>query len=121
MNDALRGIFLELRPLFRSFERHCVLLADEPGRYHLGTQEVRAKDGYRTWFGGLEIRKRYVSVHLMPVYIHPELLAGISDGLRKKMQGKSCFNFSKSDPTLFRELEKLARAGFKRFKSDGRV
>lgn len=121
MSDALRSIFLELKPLFQPFERHCFLLADEPGRYYLGTHEIRAKDGYRTLFGGLEIRRRYVSVHLMPVYVHPELLAGISHGLRKRMQGKSCFNFSKSDPTLFRELERLARAGFKRFKTDGRV
>src|SRR4051812_40268504 len=45
------------------------------------------------WFGGVEIRKAYVSYHLMPVYARPGLLEGLSDGLKKRMQGKACFNF----------------------------
>lgn len=121
MSDALRAIFGELKPMLQSFERYCVVLTDEPDKYYLGTQEVRAKDGYQTSFGGLEIRKRHVSVHLMPVYAHPELLGDISVALHKRMQGKSCFNFSKPDPVLFRELQQLAKAGFEQFRTDGRV
>lgn len=70
-----------------------------------------------TFFGAVQIRKSYVSYHLMPVYEQPALLDGISDGLRRKMQGKSCFNFSAEDPVLFRELDALTgtcAASFKR-------
>ncbi len=98
-----------------------MLLRDEPGNYSLGTHEVRAKDGYRTWFGGVEIRKAYVCAHVMPVYIHPDLLAGISPALRKRMQGKACFNFKKADPDLISELACLIARGAARFAEDGRL
>jgi hypothetical protein len=50
-----------------------------------------------------------VAFHLMPVYAKPELLHGISPELKKRMQGKSCFNFSSADETLLRELEALTK------------
>jgi hypothetical protein len=37
--------------------------------------------------------KSYVSFHLIPVYMFPDLLKGLSPALEKRMQGKSCFNF----------------------------
>jgi hypothetical protein len=40
----------------------------------------------------VQIKKNYVIYHLMPVYLNPGLLEGMSPGLRKRMQGKSCFN-----------------------------
>lgn len=63
------------------------------------------------WFGGVRAGKAYVSVHLMPVYSHRALAAGLSPALKKRMQGKSCFNFKAADPALFAELEILIRAG----------
>ena len=33
----------------------------------------------------------------------------MSDALRKRMQGKSCFNFTKVDDDLFHELDLLDR------------
>ena len=107
--------------IYKVYERHCVVLCVEPGKYHLGAHEMRARDGYRTWFGDVEIKRRYVSAHLMPVCVHPELLADVSDALRKRMQGKSCFNFSSTDATLSRQLRLLADAGFRRFRADGRL
>ncbi len=114
-------IFERLRALFKAHEGHCVLLADEPGRYFLGTHEVRAKDGYRTAFGGVETKKNYVSAHVMPVYMHPELLDGVSAELRKRMQGKSCFNFKTLDEALIAELGALIDRGAARFQADGRL
>ncbi|MBA3573260.1 MAG: hypothetical protein H0W34_15095 [Pyrinomonadaceae bacterium] len=54
----------------------------------------------------------------MPVYAFPELLEGISPELKKRMQGKSCFNFTAVEPKLFKELAKLTKAGFARFKAE---
>jgi hypothetical protein len=113
-------VFTALKKIYVPFAGAAVVLHDGPGKYLLGTQEVRAKDGYRTAFGGVDITAKYVSAHLMPVYAHPELLADISPGLKKRMQGKSCFNFRKVQPELFDEYSKLVAIGFERFKQDGR-
>lgn len=51
--------------------------------------------------------KSYVSFHLFPVYEHPALLDEASEGLRGRMQGKSCFNFRRPEPVLFEELAAL--------------
>lgn len=118
---VLAGVFEMLRPLFSRHADRLVVLQDAPDRYFLGTHEVRARDGYRTGFGGVEIRKSFVSVHLMPVYVHPDLLEGLSPELRRRMQGKSCFNFRKPDPRLFEELSGLVAAGLARFEADGRL
>ena len=114
-------VFHALKALYTPHEPACVVLHDEPGKYYLGTHEVRAKDGYRTWFGGVEIKKSYVSAHLIPVYAHPEMLEAISPELMKRMQGKSCFNFKAMEPELMAEFGKLVAAGAKRFKSDGKL
>ena len=63
------------------------------------------------------IKKKYVSFYLMPVYMYPELLEGITPELRKRMQGKSCFNFKRVDESLFEELGALTSRGFEKFKS----
>jgi len=67
-----------------------------------------------TWFGSVRRGKRYVSIYLMPVYADPSLMDGASAGLRKRMQGKSCFNFTKVDEPLIGELEGLVQAGYDR-------
>lgn len=121
MNQDLETIFNYLRPFFSEHADTCVLLSDDTTRYYLGTHEVRAKDGYRTGFGGVEIKKNYVSAHLMPVYLHPDMLENLSPQLLKRMQGKSCFNFKKVDPQLFEELNGLIRVGISRFKAGGKL
>lgn len=121
MSDVLTEIFETLRPLYSVHAEKCVVVHDEPSRYYLGTHEVREKDGYRTGFGGVEIKKAYVSAHLMPIYVHPDLLANLSPELSKRQQGKSCFNFKKHDERLFGELNELIKAGISQFEMDGRL
>ncbi len=65
-----------------------------------------------TWFGATRVGKRYVSYYLMPVYVKPDLLDDVSPALRKRMQGKSCFNFAKVDEALLSELEDLTNRGY---------
>ena len=47
----------------------------------------------------------------MPVYVDPGLLDDVSPELRKRMQGKSCFNFTSVDEPLFAELGDLDGCG----------
>jgi hypothetical protein len=54
----------------------------------------------------------------MPVYMFPDMLKDISPELKKRMQGKSCFNFKKVEPDLFKELTDLTHKGVERFKKE---
>jgi len=48
-------------------------------------------------FGAVSMSKRYVSYHLMCVYMQSDQLEAMSPELRKRMQCKACFNFTKVD------------------------
>jgi hypothetical protein len=119
MDNEFPAIFQHIRELYKAHAPAGVVLHDEPGRYSIGTHHLRPKDGYRLWFGSVEIKKNYVSAHLMPVYVHPDLLASISPALRKRMQGKACFNFKVKDDALLAELGSLITRGAERFTRDG--
>jgi hypothetical protein len=67
----------------------------------------------------VRLGKGYVSFHHMGVYGRPELLGEVSQELRKRMQGKSCFNFNKVDRALFDELEMLSSRAFDAFRKAG--
>lgn len=121
MTAEFDAVFERLKGFFAAHEAKAVVLHDEPHRYYLGTHEVRAKDGYRTWLGGVEVKKAYVSAHLIPVYAHPDMLEALSPELRKRMQGKSCFNFKRIDETLLAEMQALVDRGVKQFEADGRL
>jgi hypothetical protein len=64
------------------------------------------------YVAGIRVGKRYVSYYLMSVYASPEVLDSMSPALRRRMQGKSCFNFTKVDEPLFEELGLITVAGF---------
>jgi hypothetical protein len=68
------------------------------------------------YVAGTRVGKSYVSYYFMPVYGMPELLDGLSPELRRRMQGKACFNFTKVDETLFAELATLTATGIDRFR-----
>jgi hypothetical protein len=42
----------------------------------------------------------------------------MSPELKKRMQGKSCFNFKEVDEKLFRELGNLTRGGARQFNDE---
>lgn len=79
------------------------------------------RNGKPLLFGSVKITVRNVSDHLMPVCVEPELLAPLSGALRRRMQGKSCFNFTRVDPALFAELGELTRRGYAYYVAEGCV
>jgi hypothetical protein len=112
--------FAELKSFIKTYEPRLIVLSDEPGKYYL-SGGFSPKFKREIWFGGVEIKKNYVSYHLIPIYMHPDLLAGISDGLKARKTGKSCFNFKKVDPAIFGQLAELTRQSFERFAADGLI
>jgi hypothetical protein len=89
---------------------------DKPGNYHTEIPGMFHR-GKPLYFAGLRTGKNYVSFHLLPVYFAPELLKGMSPALKKRRQGKACFNFTAVDGACFAELSRLTAAGLKLFKS----
>jgi hypothetical protein len=110
--DAFAATFATLRKVLKPYQRHFVVIVDKPGKYFLSTKTSKTKSGAAIWFGGAAIKKNYVSFHLIPVYAAPALLKGLSPSLLKRMQGKSCFNFTAIDPAHVEELTALTKKGF---------
>lgn len=113
-NDDFSETFKQLRAIFQPYADKLQVVHDTETTYYLDTHRVM-KNKQRLFFGCVRTGKGYVSFHLMPVYASSELHNTISPELKKRMQGKSCFNFKQPDEKLFKELAKLTKAGFKMF------
>jgi hypothetical protein len=111
------AIYRRLRGILEPYASGMYVSADAPGYYGLDLAP-EAERNPATWFGGVRLGKRYVSYYLMPVYADPSLVNDVSPELRKRMQGKSCFNFSRVDEALFAELTELTRRGFEETAGD---
>ena len=105
-----------LKGILRKYEKGELKGTDTPGKYTLAGPSPMRK-GQELWFGAVMTQKAYVSYHLMPVYGCRELLDGLSPALKKRMQGKACFNFTTVDEPLFKELAALTDRGYQRFKA----
>lgn len=114
------AIYDRLRTILRDQAADEMSVSEEPGSYHVNTLHIM-KNKQPLFFGAAKIGKRYVSYHLMPVYVEPVLLDDISPELRKRMQGKSCFNFTTLDESLVAELETLTARGLERYRAAGYV
>jgi len=116
--ESFQEIFDALKPVFEEYAGRLAIQVDKPGEYYLETKTAMRK-GQHFQFGGVKIGKSCVSFHLMPLYMNPKLQATISPELKKRMQGKSCFNFTSLDQSHIAELKKLTKAGFEEFKTWG--
>ncbi|NLR73368.1 hypothetical protein HGI47_21085 [Novosphingobium sp. ERN07] len=109
MPDAFDAVFADLRTVMLDQASSMVVTLDAPGHLVLKTPWNEPGKKEPAWFGMVQVKKAYVSYHLMPLYALPALLDGTSPELRKRMQGKSCFNFKKAELELLNELTTLTR------------
>ena len=112
-------VFSSLKPVFSKAAKHLALSTDTPTEYVLVTRSPSPfpqHRGHPLEFGSLRVGKSYVSLHLIPLYMCPELNQSISAVLKKRMQGKTCFNFKDNPaPELVAELKKLTEEGLKQW------
>ena len=111
MGDEFAALFARFKSMLAPYAESLHVSADGPVMYGLDMAPEEARDP-STWFAGARVGRRYVSYYLMPVYVMPTLLEGISPELRRRMQGKSCFNFARIDEGLLAELDALTAAGY---------
>ncbi|WP_157825186.1 MULTISPECIES: hypothetical protein [unclassified Stenotrophomonas] len=113
-------LFAALRDLFLAYRSELSVVHDENGRFYANCRKLDAK-GKVQFFGAIKVSGRKHSFHFMPVYDFPELLCDLGPALKKQMQGKSCFNFTSSDPAVLEELQRLVQQGASRYKAVGKL
>jgi hypothetical protein len=119
-NTNFADVFDRLKPILQNYEPLLVIKTDEPNYYYLDTPYSEAYQK-NIFFGSVQIRKNYVSFHLMPVYWYPDLLDDISPQLKSRMQGKSCFNFTSVNEDVFQELAGLTERSVQRFQESSYI
>ena len=99
-----QAVEARLRSIFDPYRDRLTVSKEGPGGIYL---EQPGNEG-NPWgyVGGTRLGKAYVSFYLMGAY-DGALQQEMSPELRKRMQGKTCFNFTKIDEKLFAELETL--------------
>ena len=117
IKNNFNEVFARLKSIFQPYTTKMDVACDTESYYLLNTRHIM-KNKQPLCFGGVRRGKNYVSFYLMSVYASPDLLKGMSPELKKRMQGKSCFNFKEVDEKLFQELDKLTKAGAARFSSE---
>jgi len=114
------SVFAALKPVLGSHAKKLHVVVDNDSEYTLVSAiqcPLPEKKGERIYFGAVKAGKAYVSFHLFPLYMNPELVSTISPELKRRMQGKTCFNFkTMPEASLLKELKALTAAGFKIFR-----
>ena len=114
------SVFAALKPVLGRHAKKLHVIVDNDSEYTLVSAvqcPLPEKKGERIYFGAVKAGKAYVSFHLFPLYMNPELVSTISPELKRRMQGKTCFNFRTiPEASLLKELKALTSAGFKIFR-----
>ena len=111
---ALDATFSALRSVLARHAPKLLVTVDKPGDYQVCSQTLKDRIGRPLFVAAVQTRKNYVSYHLMPVCA-PQMLKKVSPALKRRMQGKSCFNFTSVDADLAAELDQLTKAGIEGF------
>jgi len=104
-----------LRAILEPYRGRFAVVGDGPRGIVLHLRGL--EDQPHGFVAGIRPGKRYVSFYLMPLYGFPELAEDMSPELRRRMQGKSCFNFTTVDEALMTELEALTAEGLDRYEA----
>jgi hypothetical protein len=111
-------VFKALKTLLKPYAPSLKTVHDKPDYYYLDTHTL-GSNRKPIMFAAARIGKSYVSYYLMPVY--GGMGAAMSPALKKRMQGKACFNFTAVDSALFDELADITRKGYDQWRAKGWV
>ncbi len=114
VTPGFSSTFTALKKLLTPYATKCEIRTDHAAEYVLFTKK-KIYRGQQLYFAGVKINKNYVSFHLMTIYGSPEQRSLITPALKKRMQGKSCFNFTSPEPGTFADLAALVKAGAQSF------
>jgi hypothetical protein len=118
-NTHFGEVFDALRGVLETHAGRMIVQADTASEYQLCSSELKDRIGRPLMFAAVQVKKNYVTFHLMPMSGSVALNAALSPELKKHMQGKACFNFkTAADAVAHRkELAELTRRGANGFKN----
>ena len=115
--ERFAATFAALRAILEPHAKRLTVTVDEPGHFELASSTMTDRVGRPLFCAAVQINKNYVSYHLMPVYANTALRNSLSPALRKRMQGKSCFNFTTVEPDQLEELAAVTKKGIAGFRN----
>ncbi len=118
MPSDFPGAFTALRAILQKHAKGLLIQADTPTDYTVISPAI-GPNKKPMWFAAVLSRKSAVSYHLMPLYFNPKLQAQVTPELLARKQGKTCFNFQRPDPVLFKMLDELTRVGREQWERAG--
>jgi hypothetical protein len=110
------ALFVTLRKILKQHEESLVVARDEVGEYELTTRTAGA-NGKPLFFGGVRTSRSHTAFLLNPLASEPELVASLSEHLRKRLDGKAAFHFTTVEPVLFEELAALTARALESWKA----
>lgn len=116
----LATVYATLRAVMAPYAALLDTQQDDASGLYVNTRFIQ-KNKKPLYFGAVMLKKAYVSYHLMPIYVKPELLNGLSPALLRRKHGKACFNFAAIDSELIAELAALTQVGFDSYREQGFV
>ena len=125
MSADLAATFATLKPVLVSCSKRLAVKADTAREYTLVTKSASPfpqHKGQPMYFGSVRRGKAYISFLLLPRYMSPKLTSGISPALKKRMQGKTYFNFKGAPgPEVLAELQRLTEASLEQWRESNWV
>jgi hypothetical protein len=117
MPSDFAPIFESLKAVLAKRAKKFDVKTDQPTQYTLVTKSPSPfpqHKGHPLAFAEVKVGKAYVSFHLVPIYMNPVLNSSVSPELKKRMQGKACFNFrNPPEAGHLAELSRLTDAALK--------
>jgi hypothetical protein len=101
--------FASLRSVLQRHGKRLLTMVDTANDFQLASPTMTDRSGRPLFFAAVQIKKSYVSYHLMPIYMNPTLLASVTPELKKRMQGKACFNFNSVNAAQLKDLSALTK------------
>ncbi len=115
--DGLAATFAALRAILEPQAKRLTVTVDEPGHFELASPTMTDRIGRPLFCAAVKINKSSVSYHFMPLYGNMSLRNSLSPALRKRLQGKVCFNFTTVEPGQLKELAAVTKKGIAVFKN----
>lgn len=119
MASDYAAVFSAVRLVLTQYAAELAVKTDTGNEYLLTSKSASPfpqHKGQPLQFASVRLGKAYVSYHLMPLYMCEPLAEKITPSLKKRMQGKTCFNFKTvPDAELLAELKQLTRAAFQQW------
>ncbi len=111
MSADFEAAFEALKGLLQKHSKRLMVGSDTSTSYSVSGRVASPfpqHKGKPLGFSEVRMGKAYVSFHLVALYMNPHLEKKVPVGLKKRMQGKACFNFKQApEPELMAELERL--------------